>query len=85
MSTVATFIVESYQGSFIPVSAHVARIDEIDDCHLEPLSYSMPYVLLDQAQEFLRENTPASVLIYENPIKMNPNGINWLSEIEAVQ
>lgn len=85
MSAVAAFIVESYQGSFIPVAAYVVRIDEIEDCYLEPASYSMPYVLLEQAQEFLRENAPASVLIYEKPIKMNPNGIKWLSEVEAAQ
>ena len=85
MSNIAAFIVESYQGSFIPVAAHVVRIDEIEDCHLTPASYAMPFVLLEQAQEFLRENVPASVLIYDKPIKMNPNGIRWLSEIEAVQ
>ena len=85
MPAVATFIVESYQGSFIPVAAYVVRIDEVEDCLLTPASYSMPFVLLEQAQEFLRENTPESVLIYEKPIKMNPTGIKWLSEVENVQ
>lgn len=85
MSDIAVFIVESYQGSFIPVSAYVTRIDEVEDCYLSPGSYAMPFVLLEQAQEFIRENTPASVLIYDKPIKMNPTGIKWLSEVEAAQ
>lgn len=85
MSNVAVFIVESYQGSFIPVAAYVSRVDEIDDCYLTPASYTMPFVLLEQAQEFLREHTPVEALIYDKPIKMNPTGIKWLSEVEAVQ
>ncbi len=85
MSNIAVFIVESYQGSFIPVSAYVTRIDEVGDCYLEPISYAMPYVLLEQAQEFIRDTVTFEALIYDKPIKMNPNGIKWLSEVEAVQ
>lgn len=85
MSSVAVFIVESYQGSFIPVAAHVTRIDEIEDCYLSPGSFAMPFVLLEQAQDFIHQNTPESALIYDKPIKMNPTGIKWLSEVEAVQ
>lgn len=85
MSNVALFIVETYQGSFIPVSAFLVRIDEVEDCMLTPLSYSMPYVLLEQAQEFLRENAHPMNLVYDKPIKMNPSGLKWLSEIERAQ
>ena len=85
MSNVAVFIVESYQGSFIPVAAHVVRVDEVEDCYLSPGSFAMPFVLLEQAQEFIRENTPDSALIYDKPVKMNPAGIKWLSEVERVQ
>lgn len=85
MSSVAVFIVESYQGSFIPVSAYVEHVSEIGDSYLSPQSHSMPFVLLTQAQAFLHEKAPASALVYDNPIKMNPIGIKWLSEVEAVQ
>ena len=85
MSNVAVFIVESYQGSFVPVAAHVVRIDEIEDCSLQPAAFSMPFVLLDQAQDFIRSLAAAPALIYDKPVKMNPIGIRWLSEVEAVQ
>lgn len=85
MSSVAAFIVETYQGSYVPVIAGVVRIDEVEDCLLEPLSFAVPFVMLDQAQEFVTEQAPLSALIYTNPIKMNPTGIKWLSEVEAVQ
>lgn len=85
MSNVALFIVETYQGSFIPVSAFVVRVDEVEDCMLSPLSYSMPYVLLEQAQEFLHNSANPNVLVYDTPVKMNPTGLKWLSEIERVQ
>lgn len=81
----AFFIVETYQGSFVPVSAHAIRIDEIGDSFLEPLSYAMPYVLVEQARDFLYDHAPIGVDVYDTPIKMNPVGIKWLSEIEAVQ
>lgn len=92
MSNVALFLAETYQGSFVPVVAELIRIDEIEDCLLQPLAFSMPFVELKQAQEFLRtiptENLTmavSSVLVYANPVKINPIGIKWLSEVERAQ
>lgn len=85
MYTFAAFLVETYQGSFVPVTAVVHRIDEIGDCALTPLSYTMPFVELSHAQEFLRDNVPTDVLMYETPVKMNPQGLKWLSEVENAQ
>lgn len=81
----ALFIVETYQGSFVPVAARAIRVDEIADSMLKPLSFSMPYVLVEQAREFLYDHAPIGADVYETPIKMNPVGIKWLSEIEAAQ
>lgn len=85
MSTITTFIVETYQGSYVPVAARLVRIDEVEDCFLDPLTYSMPFVLLEQAQQFLTEESPSDALVYTTPIKMNPVGIKWLSEVERAQ
>lgn len=92
MSNIALFLAETYQGSYVPVVAELFRIDEVEDCMLQPLAFSMPFVDLDQAREFLRTIptdmlmvSVGKALIYDNPIKINPFGFKWLSEVERVQ
>lgn len=92
MPNVALFLAETYQGSFVPVVAELIRIDEVEDCLLEPLAFSMPFVDLDQAREFLHKVPTAAitvavgpVIVFDNPVKINPIGLRWLSEVERVQ
>jgi hypothetical protein len=60
-------------------------VEDICDYWLEPLFASMPFVLLDQAQEFIRNHPIPNAVLYDQPIKMNAIGIKWLSELERAQ
>jgi hypothetical protein len=77
------YIIETFKGKFKPFVAQAVLSPGDNDSSLFVVASGTRYETLEEAQSFLKENSPEGV-IYLNPIKSSESGLSWLSEIVSV-